>query len=133
MAVIGCLGDIAFEASAETVRTLDNFQWSGSAKWAVHDRHNYHALTEYTGMEPDSISFSLYLSCFLGVNPMSELVKLWKYEREGIPVPLTLGTKCYGKYRWVIQSHQTSAESYDGEGNITSCTVTVSLLEYLRY
>ena len=37
MAVIGCLGDIIFEVSEATVRTLDNMVWSGSARYAVHE------------------------------------------------------------------------------------------------
>ena len=56
MAVVGYLGKSAsegviFEVSEQTVRTLKNWKWSGSVRYAVHNRHNYHALTEYTGME----------------------------------------------------------------------------------
>lgn len=132
MGHIGCLGDIAFEVSEETVRTLDNLKWSGAAKWAVHERHMYHALTEYTGMEPDKISFSVYLSAFLGVSPLEEVVKIWKYEREGTPLGLTIGDKCYGKYKWVITDHEWEPESYDGKGNVTTAAMKLNLLEYLR-
>lgn len=132
MAYIGCLGDIAFEVSTETVRTLDNFKWSGAAKWATHDRHKYHALTEYTGMEPDKISFSVYLSAYLGVWPLDEVVKIWKYEREGTPLALTIGDKAYGKYRWTITDHSYEPDGYDGEGNVMTANLTLNLLEYLR-
>lgn len=132
MAYIGCLGDIAFEVSAETVRTLNNFKWSGGAKWATHDRHKYHALTEYTGMEPDKISFSVYLSAYLGVSPLNEVEKILKYEREGTPLALTIGDKGYGKYRWTITDHAYEAESYDGEGNVMTANLKLNLLEYLR-
>ena len=50
MAVIGSLGDVIFTVSAELVRTLDNFQWSGSARYGVHQRHAGNALTEFTGI-----------------------------------------------------------------------------------
>ncbi len=129
---IGCLGEIVFEVTPETVRTLDKFKWSGSARWAVHDRHNYHALTEYTGMDPDKASFTMYLSRYLGVEPLEEVVKLWKYEREGTPLLLTIGEKGYGKYRWTILDHEMDQESTDGEGNTATCTVKINLLEYLR-
>lgn len=129
--VVGCLGDIVFEVSPETVRTLDQFKWSGAAKWATHERHNYHSLTEYTGMEPDKVSFTMYLSAYLGVDPIDEVVKLWKYEREGTPVSLVVGDKAYGKYRWVLTDHEMDAESHAG-GNVATCTVKVNLLEYLR-
>lgn len=132
MAHIGCLGDIAFEVSPGIVHTLDKLTWSGGALWMIHKRHMYHSLTEYTGMEPDKISFSVYLSAYLGVSPQDEVVKIWKYEREGTPLPLTIGKKAYGKYRWVITDHKYSAESYDGEGNVMTANLTLNLLEYLR-
>lgn len=129
---LGILGDVVFQVTEETVKTLNNLRWSGSARWAVHERHGGDALTEFTGREPDEISFDIYLSAFLGVNPMEDIVRLWNYEREGTPIPFMLGEHKYGKLRWVIQDHTTTPESYDGEGDITSCTVTVKLLEYLK-
>ena len=130
--VVGGLGEIVFQVSHKTVETLNNFKWSGSARWAIHQRHATHALTEYTGMDPDKITFDIYLSAFLGVSPIDELAKLWKYEREGTPVGLPIGSHGYWKYRWVVQNHSTSAETYDRDGNISSCTVSVELLEYLK-
>lgn len=130
--ILGTLGEVVFQVTEETVETLNNMQWSGSARWAIHERHGGDALTEYVGRDPDKISFDIYLSAFLGVNPMEEIVKLWAYERDGMPIPFTLGRKKYGKWRWVVKDHTTKAESYDGEGDITSCTVTLNLLEYLK-
>ncbi len=64
MAVIGYLGTsaeegIIFEASSEKTETPDNVVWSGSSRYATHQRHNTHALTEFTGMDPDKISFDI--------------------------------------------------------------------------
>ena len=127
MAVVGYMGKsssegIVFEVSDQTVRTLKNFKWSGSARYSVHNRHNYHALTEYTGMDPDKITFDMTLLAEHGVNPLEEVVKLWKYEREGTAVALTIGTKCYGKYRWNIVSHTMTAEYTDRDGNTAGAT-----------
>ena len=41
MAIVGCLGDVIFTVSKDVVRTLDNMVWSGSARYAVHERHLY--------------------------------------------------------------------------------------------
>ena len=81
MAIIGYMGEssskgIVFSVSDKTVLTLENFKWSGSARYSVHNRHNYHALTEYTGMDPDKITFDILLSAELGVDPIAEVVKL---------------------------------------------------------
>lgn len=129
--VVGALGEIVFEVSARKIQTPKNLNWSGSARWGVHERHNNNALTEFTGRDPDKISLEIYLSKHLGTDPMVELVKLWDYERGGVPVSLVLGEKIYGKYRWVVQSHETALETFDHKGNLSACTVKVELLEYL--
>ena len=49
MANIGCLGEVPFLVSEEVTRTLSRFQWSGSARYGVHQRHAGNALTEFTG------------------------------------------------------------------------------------
>ena len=131
MAIIGCLGDIIFEVSEDTVRTLDNMVWSGSARYAVHERHLTHALTEFTGLDPDKITFDILLSAELGVDPIAEVVKLWNIERSGRAVPLTVGTKGYGKYRWNILKHEMKMKTFYGNGDVHTATVSVSLQEYL--
>ena len=136
MAVVGYLGKSAsegviFEVSEQTVRTLKNWKWSGSVRYAVHNRHNYHALTEYTGMDPDKITFDILLSAELGVDPIAEVVKLWNIERSGRAVPLTVGTKGYGKYRWNILKHEMKMKTFYGNGDVHTATVSVSLQEYL--
>ena len=137
MAVIGYLGEnprdgIVFQVSDKVVHTLENFKWSGSVRYAVHNRHNYHALTEYTGMDPDKITFDMTLLAEHGVNPIKEVTKIWKYEREGIAVALAIGDSCYGKYRWNIISHEMAGKHTDRWGNIAGATVSVTLQEYLR-
>ena len=136
MAVVGYLGKdardgIVFEVSDAVLLTLENFKWSGSARYSVHNRHNYHALTEYTGMDPDKITFDMQLLIEHGVKPMDAIVKLWVYEREGIALALTIGTQCYGKYRWNVVSHEMTAKYTDRRGDIAGATVSVTLQEYL--
>lgn len=62
MAIVGCLGDVIFTVSRSVVRTLDNMTWSGSARYATHERHLTNALTEFTGLDPDKITFDILLS-----------------------------------------------------------------------
>lgn len=132
MAVIGCLGDIVFQVSDRTVLTLQNWTWSGAAKYAVHERHGMRPLTELTGVEPDKITFDIQLRAGLGVAPTKQAVKLWWYERWGTPLALTVGKYAYGFYRWSIVSHEIKVEDTDPEGNMMDCTVSLTLQEYLR-
>ena len=132
MGAIGCLGDIVFEVSSKTLKTINNVAWSGNARWSTHQRHGTNALTEFTGVDPDQFSFEIILSAYLGIDPIAEVVKIWNYERSGQAVPLVIGSKAYGKYRWVITDHKMGMQTFDGDGDVTSATVTVSLLEYLK-
>ncbi len=129
---IGCLGELIFSVSDSLVRTLNNMQWSGSARYATHQRHLKDALTEFCGLEPDKISFDLVLSAFLGVEPQAELNKIWQYERSGEAVSLVIGDKAYGKYRWNVVSHKIKMQHFDQRGNLLQATVSVSLQEYLN-
>lgn len=131
MAIVGCLGDVIFTVSRSVVRTLENMTWSGSARYATHERHLTHALTEFTGLDPDKITFDILLSADLGVDPIAEVVKLWNIERSGRAVPLTVGTKGYGKYRWNILKHEMKMKTFYGNGDVHTATVSVSLQEYL--
>ena len=98
---------------------------------ATHERHLTHALTEFTGLDPDKITFDILLSADLGVDPIAEVVKLWNIERSGQAVPLTVGTKGYGKYRWNILKHEMKMKTFYGNGDVHTATVSVSLQEYL--
>ena len=131
MAIVGCLGDVIFTVSRSVVRTLDNMTWSGSARYATHERHLTHALTEFTGLDPDKITFDILLSADLGVDPIAEVVNLWNIERSGQTVPLTVGTKGYGKYRWNILKHDMKMKTFYANGDVHTATVSVSLQEYL--
>ena len=63
---------------------------------------------------------------------MASVVQLWGYERSGQAVPLYIGDKGYGKYRWTVVSHSMRMQSFDARGNVTSAVVSVNLQEYLR-
>ncbi len=132
MAMIGCLGDIAFTVSSSVVRTLDNFQWSGSARYAAHQRHLGRGLLEFIGVDPDKISFDMTLSTQLGASPAREISKIAKYESKGRTLPLTIGSKAYGTYRWVITGHSVKAKTFDRRGNLSVVVVSVNLQEYAR-
>lgn len=137
MALIGYLGKspeegISFVVSREVFRTPKNLKWSGSVRYATHERHNTHALTEFTGIDPDRFSFDILLTAEMGVDPLKEVVKIWNYERDGEALGLVIGGKAYGKYRWNIKSHETKIEYTDKGGDMYAVEVSVELLEYLK-
>ncbi len=132
MAIVGCLGDVSFIASVDTVRTIDNMKWSGSARYAVHQRHLGRGLLEYTGTDPDKITFDMTLTTQLGVSPTGETEKIRRYMNDGRPLPLVIGNKAYGSYRWVVTGYNLKTQAYDRRGNVYLATLSVTLQEYLR-
>lgn len=108
--IVGALGDIVFSVSSRTVKTISNFMWSGSARYATHDLHAGNSISEYTGTDLAKITFDIQLLASLGVDPMSEIWRLFDLERQGVTLPLTIGNHGYGRYRWTILSHKTKAE-----------------------
>lgn len=137
MAVIGYLGrdansGIQFIVSREVFRTPKNMTWSGSARYAVHERHETHALTEFTGLDPDNFTFDILLTEELGINPQEDIAKIFNYERNGEALGLVIGGKAYGKYRWNIKDHKTKMKYTDAAGDLYAAEVSVELLEYLK-
>lgn len=132
MANIGCLGDIPFVVSDKMVQTINNIQWSGSSRYATHQRHLTDTLTEFVGNNPDRFTCDLVLNAYLGADPMGEINKLWAYMRNAAPVSLVIGDKAYGKYRWSIIDIRIKVKTMDRIGNLTSATVSVTLQEYMR-
>lgn len=137
MAVIGYLGNdaddgVQFSVSHEVFRTPNNMKWSGSARYSTHARHAAHALTEFTGLDPDAFTFDMLLTAELGVDPMEELVKLWGYKRNAEALGLVIGGHAYGKYRWTIKKIDIKIKYTDAAGDLYAVEVSVSLLEYLK-
>ena len=132
MSQIGCLGDIVFEVNSNVVKTANNIFWSGSARYAEHQRHNNNTLTEFTGLDADKFSFDMRLLREFGAGVMAELVKIWAHERKGTALPLVFGEKAYGKFRWVIRGHKIKMQAFDLDGGLSFADVSISLLEYLN-
>ena len=129
---IGCLGDVVFEVSDDEIKTIRDVSWSGSASISTHQAHLSKAVTEFVGADPDNIEFKMRVSQYLGSDPLKEIETISKYEKEGVTVPLTIGKKSYGEYRWLIKKHKITFEHYDKAGNLVSADITISLTEYTK-
>lgn len=132
MAHIGCLGSIPFYVSSNSVKTISNVQRAGAARYGEHKRHLSTTLTEFTGVDAGSVSFDMVLSAYLGVDPGSEINQIVNYMNRGKTLPLVIGDEIIGKYRWTIKSYSVKMQTFGKGGSLTSATVSISLLEYLR-
>lgn len=130
MATFGCLGNITFHVSDQMVRTFSEMSWEGSARYAAIERHNQETLKEFVGTDADRISFTMYFAASMGVNPIKEISELLFAKRRGDIMILVIGTKAYGKHRWVIESLSTQLEHFDAQGNVLAASVNISLGAY---
>lgn len=129
---VGALGGIPFEVSANAVKTARSFSYKGASQYTAHKRHLGKGLVEYTGSEPETISFSMRVSKFLGFAPDSSIATLRGYCNNGTAVPFTLGTKSYGSFRWIIKSFEVKGEEYDRKGNLIGADIAVTIVEYAK-
>lgn len=130
MAVIGSWGDVVFAVSRKEIKTFTELKWDSSAKYSTHDRHLKAPLLEFTGTDVENISFSMFFSAFLGVNPMTEIAKLLTAMRKGEVHRLVIGPKAYGTNKWVITKLSNSLDRYDNRGNLLAAKVNVTMKSY---
>ncbi|MBQ2744334.1 MAG: phage tail protein [Lachnospiraceae bacterium] len=129
MAQIGTLGDIVFSVSQKTVKTFEDLKIDSKTNYAKLTRHNKKPLLEFQYNDIDTASFSIYLSAFLGVNPLSMQDKIDKYRKQGKILSLVIGGKKYGT-KWVITSHSKDYQKFDNKGNLLIAKSTISIEEY---
>ena len=130
MAVIGTWGDITFAVSRNQIKTFDGLKWDSGAKYSTHDRHLKDPLLEFTGTDVESMTFTMFFSAFLGVNPIAEVSKLLKAMRRGEVHRLVIGPKAYGTNKWVITKLSNSLPRYDNRGNLLVAKVSVTMKSY---
>jgi hypothetical protein len=130
MAIVGCLGDIAFFASSELTRTISNMKLSGSAKYSTHQVHGGKALPELTGQDADKLTFDVVLSIYLGVSPKDSIKRIREAKENGEALPFVLGNTVYGDYRWVITSYSVNPEHYSRLGGLNHVKLSLTLQEY---
>ncbi len=130
MAVIGTWGDITFAVSRNQIKTFDGLKWDSGAKYSTDDRHLKEPLLEFTGTDVESMTFTMFFSAFLGVNPIAEVSKMLKAMRRGEVHRLVIGPKAYGTNKWVITKLSNSLNRYDNRGNLLVAKVSVTMKSY---
>lgn len=130
MATIGNWGGFTFYVSRSAIKTFDDLKWESSVKYSTHERHLKEPLLEFTGTNVESMTFTMFFSVFLGVNPISEVAKLLQAMRRGEVHRLVIGPKAYGTNKWVITKLSNSLKRYDQRGNLLVASVNVTMQSY---
>lgn len=129
--MIGALGSVVFIASADTIRTLQDFTRSTAGRWATHEVIGQKPLLQFVGPGLDTVTFTMRFDVAHGLNPRKEMDALIELERNGEAVSLTLGGKGIGTGLWVITSQEQTYNVIDNKGNVLVGTASISLQEYV--
>lgn len=129
MATLGTLGDIVFSVSDKKIQTFRDMSLESSVKYYTHDRHLQKPLLEFGGMESDKLSFSMYHSAFLGVDPKRQVETVDKYMKEGEILSLVIDGARYGS-KWVITKHSKDYKVFGQNGELLVVESKVTLEEY---
>ena len=128
--MVGSLGPVVFSVSDAFVRTISGYSRKTSVRIESHDIIGQKPLSEWVGMSCDSISFTVKLSAFRGVNPKAEAEKLRRMAERGEAVTFVMGGAPVTQNKWLIESVDEDANYYDRMGNIISSDVKLSIREY---
>ena len=129
--MIGSLGDIPFEVSSEKVRTFDELNRSGSARFAYHNRQGAKELSEFLGASLEDLSFTIRLSVVGKLNPNEEVEKLRAIRDEGMSVLFVLNGEPQGDGYWNIVSMSEDHKIVDNRGRSLIIDCALTLKEYL--
>lgn len=125
--MIGTLGDIVFETSAEKLLTFDGLMRTGEARLEEHAVIGRKPVIEYVGPALDKVSFNMRLDVMHGVNPRDEIKRLRDALGAGLVLPLTIGGEFYGDFS--IASLNEDNRRIDNRGNVLVAEVSISLTE----
>jgi hypothetical protein len=127
---IGYLGKVLFIVSSSQIKQLTDLTMEQTASIVTHDRHLRSQRVEFTGANAKTLRFTLTLSRYLGTDVWTDFQKLETYCKAGTAIPMRLGSKTYGGYRWLIEKLTFTGQYTDKAGNWTQAKVDVTLREY---
>lgn len=95
---IGCLGPVVFTVSSSEVRTFSDWKREAKGRYATHNVMGGRPVLEFLGTDLQTITFTMRLSVFLGVNPANEAAKLRQLCEDGTSMPLVIGNETVGNH-----------------------------------
>ena len=126
----GMLGpDITFKVTDKTMRMLSDLSRSDKANYSTHKLINKVGILEFTGVDPEEISFEAIFSAWLGEDPEKWRNKLYKLLKKGKAATFVLGTKPIGT-QWVVESLSFSTTLFWKDGTPAEYKCTIKLKEY---
>lgn len=127
---IASFGDAVFSVSSSLVRTISEYSYTGSARWAVHEIIGETCKAQFVGPGQGEITFAVLLLSDLGVTPRNEAEKLFKMMREGKYAPFIIGGQPVGEGDWYIEQLEQGEMMVNSSGEMRKILLTATLKEY---
>ena len=128
--MIATLGTYEFEVSTEKVKTFTDLKFSNSAAFSEHKIIGRKGLIEFTGLNATTASLSISFYAHAGVDPSTEITKLYGLMNDHEVLVFTLGGLVMGEGLWVIESLDEDYKTIDAKGNVLEAVVNLKLKEY---
>lgn len=128
--LVGFMAGVPFVVSKNYVRTFDDYNRSGSGRWAKHEIIAQKPVMEFIGPDTEKISFSMLLRSDMGITPNTELNNLRKMRDKGKSFSLVIGGRKIGTNSWVVESIGETVNFWGKLGGILSVKVDITLAEY---
>lgn len=128
--LVGFIAGVPFVVSKNYVRTFDDYNRSGSGRWAKHEIIAQKPVMEFIGPDTEKISFSMLLRSDMGITPNAELNNLRKMRDNGKAFSLVIGGRKIGTNSWVVESIGETVNFWGKLGEILSVKVDITLAEY---
>lgn len=130
MATVGSLGGITFNVSSRRVVTFDNYSRQGNIKSAEHEIIAEKSHMEFTGLEPEEITFDIQLFSQLNVTPEKKLEVLRHMRDTGQVMSFILGNSPVSQNKWMITGLSEKPTYWKQRGKMHIVTVSITLKEY---
>ncbi len=131
MGQIGYWGSERFEVSDKKVFTPNNIQRSSSSRFESFQRIGRKPLSEYIAPGLATFTLTIQVNAMLGVNPREVLDHWISLAESGQPDVLVIGNKVVGTDQWVLKTAADAWKQLDGQGNILTAEMNLSLEEYM--
>ena len=128
--LVGFMAGVPFVVSKNYVRTFDDYNRSGSGRWAKHEIIAQKPVMEFIGPDTEKISFSMLLRSDMGITPNAELNNLRKMRDKGKAFSLVIGGRKIGTNSWVVESIGETVNLWRKLGGILSVKVDITRAEY---
>lgn len=128
MSVIGVLGPVVCEVTADRVRTWQEARRRAAARWATLDVYAVKPVREFIGPGLAQIGLTMRFDLERGVIPRDELRRLRDLMDTGAVNQFTVGGEFVGDF--TVENVEEEWRRFSRNGVLTTAVVAVTLEEY---